>query len=82
MNRTVLTSNFGSHTLRHIVRIESDPCEEGDFRTLATLLHNIFGNHPDLVRHIAPCPCSGRFYYENRRWIFESESLSPRLDIE
>lgn len=78
MTRSVRTTNHGGDFFRHTVRIESDPCEEGDFRALATLFQTIFMNQPDLVRHNAPCPALGRFFWESGHWVIESENIAPR----
>lgn len=78
MNRSIVVTNYGEDQLRHTVRIESDPCEEGDFRALATFFQTIFLSQPDLIRHCSPCPMLGRYFYDSGRWILESENLSPR----
>jgi hypothetical protein len=78
VNRSVLTTNFGENFLRHTVRIESDPCEEGDFRALVTLLRMVTGDSPDLLRHAGPCPTEGGFLYESGRWVLKSVTVVPR----
>jgi len=78
MNRTILTTNFGEDRLRHTVRIESDPCEENDFRSLMLLLQNVTMYQPDLLRHISPCPELGRWFYDAGKWVIESVNIVPR----
>lgn len=78
VNRTLLSSNFGNNQLRHVVRIESNPCDEGDFRALAMLMQDVWTQWPDLTRHACPCPTSGRFFYEDGKWVLESTNLVAR----
>lgn len=82
MHRAVLTTNFGENLIRHTVRIEDDPSNEGDFRALATMLQNIAMYQPDLLRHASTCPESLHVFYESGKWVLESVNIVPRPIVE
>jgi hypothetical protein len=78
MHRSVKTTNFGEGYLCHTVRIEGDSSDDADFRALAILLQTVTTSNPDLLRHASACPESGRFFYENGRWVVETRTIVAR----